>query len=152
MRAKALMTFKTKELYAKVLFNNAPDKCILFGNEQAQVDRLCTHTYHSNNPSSEENLELFKEGKITKLAAVNQLSEGVNIPGLKRAIVMHSYSPNSPRTNQKLGRVLRLSPEETAVLEILVYTGTQDEIWLRGILEDFSPEKISWKEHKTVKL
>ncbi len=152
MRSKALMTYKTKENYARVLFNACIDKCILFGNEQAQVDSICAHTYHSNNPASEENLELFKEGKILKLAAVNMLSEGVNIPGLKRAIIMHSYSPSSPRTQQKLGRILRLSPKETAILEVLVYTNTQDEVWLRGILEDFSPDKISWKESDLIKI
>ncbi len=79
---------------------------------------------------------------------MNQLSEGVTIPGLRRAIVLSSYSGNSPRTSQKLGRILRLNPDEVACLDILVYTGTQDEVWLRSVLEDYAPEKITWNDLK----
>ncbi len=86
MRMKALQGYKTKEIYGKNLFDTYADKRILFADTQESADRISLHSYHSNNPASEKNLELFKTGQIVKLAAVNQLSEGINIPGLKRAI------------------------------------------------------------------
>ena len=61
-----------QDYYLKVL----KDKCILFANTQAQADRLCDYSYHSQNPDSERNLELFKEGTIDKLSSVLQLNEG----------------------------------------------------------------------------
>ena len=148
MRMKALQSFKTKENYAKRLLNSTEDKCIVFADTQESAERLCGYSYHSNNPDSESNLELFKKDKVKKLSAVNQLSEGVTIPGLRKAIVLSSYSGNSPRTSQKLGRILRLNPDEIACLDILVYSGTQDEIWVRQVLEDYNPEKISWNDLK----
>ena len=114
MRMKALMSFKSKEKYAEKLLREIKDKCIVFCNTQEQAERLCQYSYHSNNPNSEYNLERFKEGKIMQLSAVHQLSEGVNIEGLKQAIILHSYSGSSPKSQQKLGRILRLNPNEVA--------------------------------------
>jgi superfamily II DNA or RNA helicase len=145
MRMKALKEYPTKEKYAKLLFNNINTKCLLFANTQAQADELCSHSYHSKNKSSEENLQLFKESKITKLSAVDQLSEGINIPDLKQAIVMHSYG-NERRFQQKLGRLLRLNPDDTAIIHILCYMDTVDEAWVREAVENLDQEKIIWKD------
>lgn len=142
MRMKALMRFTSKEVYAKKLFDSIEEKAILFANEQEQVDRMCSFTYHSNNPDSEENLELFKTGKINKLGAIQMLSEGVNIPGLRQAVIMHSYSGSSPKTQQKLGRILRLNPDDVAVLHVLYYQHTIDSTWMNSVLESFDQDKI----------
>jgi len=144
MRMKALKEYLTKEKYAKLLFNSINTKCILFANTQVQADRLCSHSYHSKNKDSEENLQLFKEGTITKLSAVDQLSEGVNIPELKQAIVMHSYG-NERKFNQKLGRLLRLNPNDTAIIHILCYMDTVDEGWVKEAVENLDQTKIIWK-------
>ena len=145
MRMKALKEYPTKEKYAKLLFDNINSKCLLFANTQEQADKLCSHSYHSKNKSSEENLQLFKEGKIRKLSAVDQLSEGVNIPNLRQAIVMHSYG-NERKFNQKLGRLLRLNPTETAIIHILCYMDTVDEGWVKEAVENLDQEKIIWKD------
>ena len=145
MRMKALKEYPTKEKYAKLLFNNINSKCLLFANTQAQADKLCSHSYHSKNKSSEENLQLFKEGKIRKLSAVDQLSEGINIPNLKQAIVMHSYG-NERKFNQKLGRLLRLNPDDTAIIHILCYMDTVDEQWVKEAVENLDQDKIIWKD------
>ena len=101
MRMKALMEYPTKEKYAKLLFDSIESKCILFANTQAQADKLCDHSYHSNNPKSEENLLKFKDGEITKLSTVLQLNEGVNIPNLKQGIIMHAYG-NERKAAQRI--------------------------------------------------
>ena len=144
MRMKALMEYPTKEKYAKLLFDSIESKCILFANTQAQADKLCAHSYHSNNPKSEENLLKFKDGEITKLSTVLQLNEGVNIPNLKQGIIMHAYG-NERKAAQRIGRLLRLNPDDKAIVHILCYMDTVDEKWVKEALEGFDQSKIMWK-------
>lgn len=144
MRMKALMEYPTKEKYAKLLFDSIESKCILFANTQAQADKLCDHSYHSNNPKSEENLLKFKDGEITKLSTVLQLNEGVNIPNLKQGIIMHAYG-NERKAAQRIGRLLRLNPDDKAIVHILCYMDTVDEKWVKEALEGFDQTKIMWK-------
>jgi superfamily II DNA or RNA helicase len=146
MRMKALMEYPTKEKYAKKLMDFIPTKCILFANTQEQADKLCKHSYHSNNPKSESNLEMFKEGTITKLSTVLQLNEGVNIPNLRQGIIMHAYG-NERKAAQRIGRLLRLNPNEKAIVHILCYKDTVDEKWVKEAVEGFDQDKIVWRNY-----
>lgn len=141
MRMRALMEYTTKEAYVKSMINNIDDKCIIFANTQDQADRVCKYSYHSGNDKSTDNLEYFSDGRINKLSCVLQLSEGVTIPKLKQGIIMHAYG-NEKKTAQRIGRLLRLNPTETAVCHILCYTGTQDEKWVESALRSFDSSKI----------
>jgi len=143
MRMKAMQTFPSKEEYAKTLLEQSDNKCILFANEQKQADKLCEYSYHSNNLDSEGNLELFKKGVIKKLSCVLQLSEGINIPHLKEGIIMHAYG-NNRKSSQRIGRLLRLNPNDTASVHILCYKETIDEKWIKNALESFDNNKIKW--------
>lgn len=145
MRMKAMMEYPSKERYAKLLFASMQSKCILFANTQHQADRLCTHSYHSKNPDSEENLDKFKTGEINRLSTVLQLNEGVNIPNLKQGIIMHAYG-NERKASQRIGRLLRLNPDDKAIVHILCYMGTVDEKWVKESLEGFDQSKILWKK------
>jgi superfamily II DNA or RNA helicase len=144
MRMKALMEYPTKEKYTKALMENIPSKCIVFANTQDQADKLCGYSYHSGNKSSEDNLLLFKEGKIKQLSCVLQLNEGINIPDLKQGIIMHAYG-NERKAAQRIGRLLRLNPDEKAIVHILCYMDTVDEKWVKEALEGFDQSKIMWK-------
>lgn len=146
MRMKAMMEYPSKERYAKELLKSINSKCIIFANTQDQADRMCTHSYHSNNPDSEENLQDFKAGNITKLSCVLQLNEGVNISGLKQGIIMHAYG-NERKASQRIGRLLRLNPDDKAIVHILCYVGTVDEKWVKEALEDFDQSKIAWRNY-----
>lgn len=141
MRMRAMMDYNTKEDYIKNILLDINDKCIVFANTQEQADKICKYSYHSGNPKSAENLELFKDGRIQKLSSVMQLSEGVTVPNLKVGIIMHSYG-NERKSNQRIGRLLRLNPSETAVCHILCYRNTVDEKWVERALENFDKEKI----------
>lgn len=143
MRMRAMMDFKTKENFAKVLLEEINDKCIVFCNTQDQADRICIHSVHANNPNGERNLNLFKQGHITKLSCVLQLNEGVNIPELRAGIIMHAYG-NERKSSQRIGRLLRLNPDDTAIVHILCYANTVDEKWVNEALKDLDPEKIKW--------
>ena len=98
------------------------------------------------NPKSEENLEMFKAGTIDKLSTVMQLNEGVNIANLKQGIIMHAYG-NERKASQRIGRLLRLNPNDKAVVHILCYMGTVDEKWCKEALEGFDQSKILWKNY-----
>lgn len=143
MRMRALMNYTTKETYVKSLLNNVSLKCIIFANTQDQADRMSSHSYHSNNVNSESNLKLFGEGKIKKLSCVLQLSEGITIPDLKIGIIMHAYG-NERKSNQRIGRLLRLNPSETATCHILCYKDTIDKKWVEDALSGFDQTKIEY--------
>lgn len=153
MRMKAMQDFPSKELYAKDLLNSitkdSVTKCIAFANTQKQADKLCEHSYHSKNPNSKENLELFKDGTINKLSCVLQLSEGVNIPNLKEGIIMHSYG-NNRKSSQRIGRLLRLNPDDVAHAHILCYKNTIDERWVTKALNDYDATKIKWYDTEII--
>jgi len=137
------MEFTSKEALAIALAGQIKDKCLVFANTMEQADRLCQHRYHSNNPLSEESLLAFKEGKIGKLSCVLQLSEGVNIPHLKQSIILHAYG-NERKTAQRIGRTLRLNPDEKAVINILCYKDTVDTRWVQDALANFDQSKIKY--------
>ena len=143
MRMRALMDYTSKESYVKSMLKNIDNQCIVFANTQKQADRICKYSYHSQNPKSEENLELFSDGRINELSCVLQLSEGVTIPNLKQGIIMHAYG-NERKTSQRIGRLLRLNPIETATCHILCYKGTQDESWVKSALKGFDQKKIKY--------
>ena len=143
MRMRALMDFRTKEKYARKLITDQEEKCLVFCNTQEQADRLSLNSYHSNNPHSEDNLEMFKKGEIDILTCVSQLNEGVNIPDLKVGIMLHSYG-NERKFSQRLGRLLRLNPDDTAYIHVLCYKNTVDEKWVMQALEDLDQSKIKY--------
>jgi superfamily II DNA or RNA helicase len=141
MRMKAMQSFTSKELKVKQLTTLINDKCLIFCNTTAQADKLCNHVYHSKNKSNDVNLEAFKKGEITMLASVSQLKEGINIPGLKASIILHSFASEYV-TKQRIGRLVRLPVDELAVIHILMYKNTIDEEWVSKALQDYSQEKI----------
>ena len=148
-RMKALKDFPTKERYTKILADSIQekdgDKCIIFANTQDQADRLSEYSYHSDNVFSETNLNRFKAGEIKRLSCVLQLSEGVNIPNLKQGIIMHAYG-NERKASQRIGRLLRLNPDDTAIIHVLCYINTIDKTWVTNALEGFDENKIIWKD------
>jgi len=140
----ALKQYESKEIYAKQCLAKIPEdeKCLVFANTIDQAERLCKHSHHSKKKDSTA-LEAFKLGSITRLSAVEQLSEGVTIPGLKHIIILHAYG-NEKKASQKIGRVLRLNPDEVAKIHILQYQETIDETWVKRALEEFNQEKIKY--------
>ena len=56
---------------------------------------------------------------------------------------MHAYG-NNRKTAQRIGRLLRLSPDQKAVCHILCYANTIDEKWVNDALKTFDPSKIEY--------
>jgi superfamily II DNA or RNA helicase len=145
-RMKNMMEFPSKEKYAKVLADQINNKCIIFANTKNQADALCSHSYHSGNSDSENNLQMFKDGKITKLSCVLQLNEGVSVPNLRSGIILHAYG-NETKSAQRIGRLLRLNPNDKATCHILMYEGTVDQQWVTSALKSFDSSKIKYYDH-----
>lgn len=141
LRMKALMSYTSKEDYALSLMKSIDKKCIIFANTKKQADKMCSHSYYSGNPKSEENLKLFKDGRVQTLSSVLQLSEGITIPNLEFGIIMHAYG-NERKTAQRIGRLLRLNPDKVATCHILCYENTVDEKWVKNALRSFDQTKI----------
>lgn len=141
-RINKLKQFKSKEDYVSKLNKTIPEdeKVLIFCNTIEQAENLCEYSHHSK--KKESPLEDFKMGNIKRLSCVEQLSEGINIPNLKHAIILHTYSNSSPKSRQKLGRLMRLSVDQTATVHILCYKDTVDVKWVNEILENFNQEKI----------
>ena len=56
---------------------------------------------------------------------------------------MHAYG-NERKSAQRIGRLLRLNPDETATCHILCYKGTVDEKWVTNALSEFDDSKIKY--------
>jgi superfamily II DNA or RNA helicase len=116
---------------------------LLFTCNQQQAEEQADHTYHSKNKNSQANLDKFNAGDIQRLACVAQLSEGINIPNLRVGIIWHAFG-NERKAAQRIGRLLRLNPAETATVHLLMYQDTIDEQWVARALAAFDPAKVSY--------
>ena len=145
MRMKSLMNGPTKEAYAKRLALSIDEKCLIFCNTQEQAERLSPHSIHANNPNSEANLEKLNKGEILQASCVLQISEGINVKDLRVGIILHAYG-NERKSAQRIGRFLRLSPDDISVIHIFCYRNTIDELWVEEALKDLDPTKIKYFE------
>jgi superfamily II DNA or RNA helicase len=143
LRMQALMNYPSKGRYMTYLASQFSEKVLLFTCNQQQAEEQAEHTYHSKNKHSQANLDLFNAGDIQRLACVAQLSEGINIPNLRVGIIWHAFG-NERKAAQRIGRLLRLNPEETATVHLLMYQDTIDEHWVAQALAAFDLAKISY--------
>lgn len=143
MRMKSLMSGPTKEAYAKKLALSIDEKCLIFCNTQEQAERLSPYPIHANHEDSDVNLEKLKNGDINQASCVLQLNEGVNIPNLRAGIILHAYG-NERKSAQRIGRFLRLNPKDMAVIHILCYKDTVDDLWVKEALKGFDSTKIKY--------
>ncbi len=143
LRMQALMNYPGKGRYMTHLASQFSEKVLLFTCNQQQAEQQAERTYHSKNKHSQANLAKFNAGEIQRLACVAQLSEGINIPNLRVGIIWHAFG-NERKAAQRIGRLLRLNPDETATVHLLMYQDTVDEHWVAQALSAFDPTKISY--------
>ena len=56
---------------------------------------------------------------------------------------MHAYG-NERKASQRIGRLLRLNPNDKSTIHVLCYINTIDEDWVIKALEDYDQTKITW--------
>lgn len=144
-RLSKIKQFKSKDILLKRVIKSIPEteKVLVFTSNQDQCSRLFRY-YHTSLNSAAKNKEImqqFKSGEIRILGAIEQVSEGINIPNLRNIVICHSYA-SEQKPLQKIGRALRLNPNESANVHILYYKGTVDEEWVRTGLSSINPTNI----------
>jgi len=148
-RMHCIYNLPSKVRVGKLALNMIPEdkKTLIFAGSIAHANLLCKHRYHSK--TSDEDFESFKEGRILRLSAVGQISEGVNIPNLEVALILQVQS-NMLHMIQKTGRLLRKTNDPNKIGHVIVLCAmrTQDEKWVDSSLRDFNPANV---EHKLLR-
>jgi len=104
------------------LHSQDPDgKIVIFSKRTTQVDKITPHTYHGNNPDlvNNKNFKEFNKGIIKELGLVDKINRGVNMDNLKYAI-FESYFSSDTKMRQRLGRMMRLDPDDLAYIFVLL--------------------------------
>jgi len=146
-RLSAIKGYPGKMAFVQKLLPLIGDRTVVFANTKAQADKVCPHAHYSGNKHSDGNTALFNTGGIGVLSCVEQLSIGVNLVNAKNGVIMHLYSGNSDKGRQRMGRLLRLNPEDTCNLHVVCYKSTVDEGWVKDSLADLDQTKIEWIYH-----
>lgn len=108
------------------------DRCIVFAGSNAMARDVSVRFLvpcllsHCAKRERLEVLEGFSNGEYPVIVANQVLDEGVDVPAAKVAIVIGGMA-SSRQARQRLGRILRRSGNERAVLYEVVCTGTNDE-------------------------
>lgn len=140
---QSIQNSKTKFNYLKQLSNKI-DRGLIFVETSKQCEELGFPSYNSKEPKSEENLNKFLKEEENILSTINQLKAGITIENVDTCIILHAYASQS-KSHQKLARVLNYAEGETATIHILCLKDTKDEEWTKKALNQFSQDKIIWK-------
>jgi superfamily II DNA or RNA helicase len=132
-----------KEQLSRIVMNQIPsnDRYLIFCGSIKQAEKLCEYTFHSKRNDSDYND--FVNQKINKLAVIDSLNEGDNIPLLDKSIIVQLKSNPAPLI-QRIGRNIRLRDNHRAVIYILVAKDTQDEIWLESAINKIDSNNIKY--------
>lgn len=149
-RANFMKGLKSKTDAAQAILATTPveERMLVFCGLISQAELLLPgQTYHSKSDSKA--LEAFTEGEISKLACVAAMNEGINIPNLDSALIVH-FNSNPKDMIQRLGRIIRLREDHIAKISILVAQGTIEEEWIEKALATFDNSKVTYNDIRNV--
>lgn len=150
-RMHYIYNLRSKLIAAKKIINLLPDdkKTIIFCANINQANAVCKYRYHSK--TDDTDLKLFCEGKINRLAVVEGVTEGVNIPELDYAFVIQIQS-NKTKILQKIGRLLRKTSNVNKIGKVFILSTllSQDSKWVKKALEDFNPSRIKYLSYSNI--
>jgi superfamily II DNA or RNA helicase len=131
-------------------------KVVTFSERTEQADRINKNTYHGKNTERVNNNHLvkFMKGDSLVLATCSKINRGANIPNLKVGI-FESYNSSGTQFTQRIGRLKRLEPDDTAIAVILLphyysydkitkeYTLKESRmvVWARKMMKDMKINK-----------
>lgn len=124
-------------------------KVIIFCGSIDHANFVCQHQYHSK--TTKKDYDDFCAGNINRLAVVNSVSEGVNIPQLDYALIMQAQK-DSLHLIQKMGRLLRKSEDPAKVGKVIMLEciGTQDSKWVQSAIAPLDKSKIDFISYQQV--
>jgi superfamily II DNA or RNA helicase len=147
-RKEILYNSKAAQTVARTITNKVLEcpnsKVLTFSQFTEQANQICKHTVHSNNDkkTNDKHLAWFKDGKIRDLGTCKSLNRGENIPDLN-ALLIESYDGSTTSFQQRHGRGVRLRPDQTMYLYVLL------PYFLREVKDKDSPTGKSWKRNPT---
>lgn len=143
-RSNFIYTLPSKIRAAKKFLLTLPEDepVLVYGKRVKAIDQLGMGTYHSKRKTSDD-LDAFCSGESKRLAVVDGLNEGANLPHLKTIVVM-SLDSKKLNLTQRVGRAVRKDGDHEANVYIFVSKGTQDEIWFRKAMQAFRRTTINY--------
>jgi superfamily II DNA or RNA helicase len=139
-RARMLYGFKSKINAVKKLVDKQ-ERCMVF-TCLTEVAESISDAHHGSNKKL-NNLELFKQGTINKLAVAKLANAGVTIPNLKVGII-HQLQSNENTAIQRILRMCNLDGNQTAYIYIFYYEETVDFDWVSSGISWAEPSKIGY--------
>jgi superfamily II DNA or RNA helicase len=144
-RARAIYAYESKIEWTKKLIAKLPEKKLIF--TKLTANDLCEHKHDSK--TKEDNLSLFIENKITELQVCQMVSVGITILDLK-LIIVHQFDSSSQTGMQKLMRAANYVDGEKAIIYMMTYQDTQDEVWVQKAVSMFPDSKINYIHYKNI--
>lgn len=136
-RLKWLSSIKTP--LVQTIQNALKDKrYITFCSSIEQAKQLGEFCIHSQDSDSYNYLNLFNEGKISNVTAVNVLNEGLNVTSCQVGLFA-GINSSEIITKQRLGRILR---HEHPIIILPYFVCTRDEEIVTKMMKDYNPELI----------
>lgn len=140
-RLRAIYDSKSKEKYAKLIFDSLEGRTIIFCPTVQVAERISKHFYH--NKSDKKALEDFQEEKIDKIALVNKGGTGYTFKNVKNVVLIQVDSDKTGLTTQKIFRAL-LKENFKKHIHILQLEGTKDVEWVKSCLQNFNENKVKY--------
>lgn len=122
-------------------------RTLIFCGSIDHADRLCLNTYHSK--SGTEGYNKFIGKKVNRLACVEALNEGDNIPNVDIAFI-DQLNSNGQDLIQRIGRIIRYEVGHTGKIIILCVKNTVDAKWTVNALAGLDKSKVRWIEYKDI--
>jgi superfamily II DNA or RNA helicase len=142
-RKRFLGEFKTRAI--KRLIDSLPKKMrfVCFCASVNQANMLdYVNTISSKRPAKSNQLiiDKFNAKKIDHIYAVGMITEGMNLTDIQLGIIVQ-LDGKERLFVQKIGRVLRADSPKAI---IFYYKGTQDEVYLKGALENIDAKYVQY--------
>lgn len=125
---------RTKEAYTKEIIQRlCKERMIIFCCDVKETETLSKFPVNSKSKTAENNINLFKQRRVSQISACDMLNEGVNLTECR--IGIFNMINSSARLNvQKVGRILR---HKKPILIFPYYVATREEEIIKGIVETY---------------
>jgi len=135
-RSKLIYELPSKLKVLQKILNNVEGKSIIFGNSLDQLKKVVANVVSSKNTDEQNSKirEFFDSGLIKTIGSFKKLKQGANLDKVDNCII-HSYFSTELDFIQRIGR-LRQNEEKEGNVFILVTKDTQEEVWLKTMLQN----------------
>ena len=105
------------------------------------LDELNIPIISSKHKGSKSLIDDFNTDKIKVLGSSKMIRQGITLEGLEVLILM-SYEKSIEKTQQKIGRVIRFTPNKIGLICILYCQNTKEESWAMNLEDSLQLESL----------